>query len=297
MIYTLTFNPAIDYTLFADEFAIGKISRSKNEIFHFGGKGINVSLILKELGITSTALGFIAGFTGHAIKEGISCAEIKTDFIELEQGLSRINVKIRSGAETDINANGPDISQKDIEKLFDKLNALKDGDFLILAGSIPSSLPQDIYEKILKNLKDKNINFVIDAEKDLLLNTLKYKPFLIKPNINELEDIFEVTITNKTDALKYAHKLHEMGAQNVLVSMGIDGAVLVDKNQKEYTENAVGTIFKNSVGAGDSMVAGFIAGYIENEDFQYALKLGTAAGGATACAIGLATREEILNLL
>lgn len=297
MIYTLTFNPAIDYTLFADKFNIGEISRSYSELFHIGGKGINVSLILKELGISSTALGFIAGFTGEAIKNGIACDKIKPDFIELEKGQSRINVKIRSGVETDINANGPEISERDIEKLFNKLNTLNEGDFLILAGSIPSSLPQNIYEKILERLKNKNIYFVIDAEKELLLNTLKYKPFLIKPNINELEDIFSVTITDKADALKYARKLSDLGARNVLVSMGGEGAVLLDENKNEHQAYAVGTAFKNSVGAGDSMVAGFIAGYIKKGDYSYALKLGTAAGGATACCEGLATKEEIINLL
>ena len=297
MIYTLTFNPAIDYTLFADKFNIGEINRSKSELIHFGGKGINVSLILKELGISSTALGFIAGFTGEAIKNGIACDEIKPDFIELENGNSRINIKIRSGVETDINANGPEISERDIEKLFKKLNTLNEGDYLILAGSIPSSLPQNIYEKILEHLNNKSINFVVDAEKNLLLNTLKYKPFLIKPNINELEDIFSVTITNKAEALNYAHKLSDLGARNVLVSMGGEGAVLLDENKNEHQTYAVGTVFKNSVGAGDSMVAGFIAGYIQKGDYSYALKLGAAAGGATACSDGLATKEEILNLL
>lgn len=297
MIYTVTFNPAIDYVIHIKELNCGSILRAESESAYFGGKGINVSLILKELGVKSTAMGFIAGFTGKAIESGIASSELKTDFVLLEEGLTRINVKIRSGEETDINGNGPKISEKNIDTLFERLDALTEGDILVLAGSIPSTLPTDIYERIMKRLSDKGVRFVVDAEKDLLLNALKYKPFLIKPNLEELSAIFDTEIKDGEKALVYAAKLHDMGAANVLVSMGGKGAVLLDENREEHYMKPLGDEFVNSVGAGDSMVAGFIAGWLQEGDYSYALRLGAAAGGATAGSEGLAKKDQILKLL
>ncbi len=297
MIYTVTFNPAIDYVVHVSPFEIGNINRSDKETAFFGGKGINVSLILNELGLESTALGFIAGFTGKAIEQGIADKGIKSDFVHLNKGLTRINVKIRSNEETDINGMGPDIEKEEINKLFEKLESLKKGDTLVLAGSIPNSLPSDIYEKIMQRLFDKEIRFVVDATKDLLLNSLKYKPFLIKPNNDELGEIFSAEINTPEDSLKYAKKLQEMGAVNVLVSMGGKGAVLLDEFGDEYYMPAIEGKVVNTVGAGDSMVAGFIAGATKKSDYEYALKLGTAAGSATAFSEGLAEKPLIKRLL
>ena len=297
MIYTVTFNPAIDYLVYVPELKVGSIIRSEKEKVFCGGKGINVSLVLRELGIKSTAMGFIAGFTGSAIEQAIGGNEISTDFVHLNNGLTRINFKIRSGNETDINGQGPAISENDIKLLFDKLKRLKQGDTLVLAGSIPNTLPSDIYEKIMELLSETGIRFVVDATKDLLLNSLKYLPFLIKPNNDELGEIFGVKIDTPEDAILYAGKLRKMGAVNVLVSMGKNGAVLVDENGKEYYMPAVDGKVINTVGAGDSMVAGFLAGYAQESDYGYALKLGTAAGGATAFSEGLATRDEIFRLM
>ena len=297
MIYTVTFNPAIDYLVYVPELKVGSIIRSEKEKVFCGGKGINVSLVLRELGIKSTAMGFIAGFTGSAIEQAIGGDAISTDFVHLNEGWTRINVKIRSGYETDINGQGPAISENDIKLLFDKLKRLKQGDTLVLAGSIPNTLPSDIYEKIMELLSETGVRFVVDATKDLLLNSLKYLPFLIKPNNDELGEIFGVKIDTPEDAILYAGKLRKMGAVNVLVSMGKNGAVLVDENGKEYYMPAVDGKVINTVGAGDSMVAGFLAGYAQESDYGYALKLGTAAGGATAFSEGLATRDEIFRLM
>ena len=297
MIYTVTFNPAIDYLVYVPELKVGSIIRSEKEKVFCGGKGINVSLVLRELGIKSTAMGFIAGFTGSAIEQAIGGDEISTDFVHLNDGLTRINVKIRSGYETDINGQGPAISENDIKLLFDKLKRLKQGDTLVLAGSIPNTLPSDIYEKIMELLSETGIRFVVDATKDLLLNSLKYLPFLIKPNNDELGEIFGVKIDTPEDAILYARKLRKMGAVNVLVSMGKNGAVLVDETGKEYYMPAIDGKVINTVGAGDSMVAGFLAGYAQESDYGYALKLGTAAGGATAFSEGLASRDEIFRLM
>lgn len=297
MIYTVTFNPAIDYVVHIPELKSGSILRAEGESAYFGGKGINVSLILKELGIKSIAMGFSAGFTGKAIEDGIACEEIKTDFVRLKDGLTRINVKIRSGEETDINGHGPEIPNDAIEALFNKLDALQSGDMLILAGSIPSTLPDDIYERIMERLYKNGVMFVVDAEKDLLLNSLKYKPFLIKPNKEELGEIFSSEIKTADDALKYAARLQDMGAVNVLISMGGEGAVLLDENKSKHRMSALGDEFVNSVGAGDSMVAGFIAGYLKEKDYAFALRLGAAAGGATAASEGLGKKEKILKLL
>ena len=296
MIYTVTFNPAIDYVVRTEEMKVGVVNRTESEEIYFGGKGLNVSIILNELGIKSEALGFVAGFNGEAIENGMAKDGIKTDFIHLGNGFSRINVKIRSSFETEINGQGPEISEENIEELFKKLNKIQDGDTIVLAGSIPASLPSDIYERILEYLKNKKIRAIVDATGDLLMNVLKYKPFLIKPNNFELEEIFGVELKTAEDVSEYALKLKEMGAVNVLVSMAGDGAILADENGKIHACGVCSGTVKNSVGAGDSMVAGFIAG-CEKKSYEYALKLGTAAGGATAFSDGLAKKDLIYSLL
>lgn len=296
MVYTVTFNPAIDYVVHTGEMKLGATNRSEREEMYFGGKGINVSIVLRELGIKSKALGFTAGFTGEAIENGLADMGIDTDFVRLEKGNSRINVKIKSAEETELNGQGPDIDDKAIAALFEKLDKLSDGDTLILAGSIPPSLPSDIYERILERLSGKQIKVVVDATKDLLLNVLKYKPFLIKPNDHELGEMFGVELKTDDEIEKYARKLQDMGAVNVLISMAGDGAMLIDEFGKKHRCGVCRGTVKNSVGAGDSMVAGFTAGFI-NGDYEYALKLGTAAGGATAFSDGLATKEKISELL
>ncbi len=296
MIYTITFNPAVDYVVYTDELQVGKVNRSKSEEIYFGGKGINVSMVLNELGIRSKAMGFVAGFTGAAIEKGLTDAGIETDFVHLNKGFTRINVKIKSHAETELNGQGPEIPTEKLDELFDRLDGIKDGDGVILAGSIPSYLPSDIYERILERLKDRNIRAVVDATDDLLVNVLKYRPFLIKPNNFELGDIFGVTINTNEEIVKYAGKLKDMGAVNVLVSMAGDGAILLDEFGKTHVCGVCKGQVKNSVGAGDSMVAGFLAGCTKG-DYEYALKLGTAAGGATAFSDGLAKKDDIFKLL
>ncbi len=296
MVYTVTFNPAIDYVVHTDELVVGMTNRSKSEEMYVGGKGINVSMVLAELGIRSKALGFVAGFTGRAIEDGAKEKGVETDFVHLESGCSRINVKIKSGEETELNGQGPKIPNKAIEKLLGKLDKLEDGDVLVLAGSIPGTLPSDIYEKILARLSERKIKTVVDATKDLLLNVLKYKPFLIKPNNHELGEMFGVKLKTEDEIISYAKKLREMGAVNVLVSMAGDGAILVDEDGKVHKCGVCKGTVKNSVGAGDSMVAGFIAGSTKG-DYGYALKLGTATGGATAFSDELAKKEEIYELL
>lgn len=296
MVYTVTFNPAIDYVVHTGEMKLGATNRSEREEMYFGGKGINVSIVLRELGIDSKAFGFTAGFTGEAIEKGLADVGIDTDFVRLEKGNSRINVKIKASEETELNGQGPDIDDKAISALFEKLDKLSDGDTLVLAGSIPSSLPADIYERILERLSGRNIRAVVDATKDLLLNVLKYKPFLIKPNNHELGEMFGVTLNSDEEIETYARKLQEMGAVNVLVSMAGDGAILIDEYGKMHRCGVCKGVVKNSVGAGDSMVAGFTAGVL-NGDYEYALKLGTAAGGATAFSDGLATKEKITELV
>ena len=296
MIYTVTFNPAIDYIVHTGTMQVGQVNRSQGEELYFGGKGINVSFVLHELGLPSKALGFVAGFTGAAIEAGIQEQGIATDFVHLDSGFSRINVKIKSGEETELNGQGPNISEAAVAELFEKLNQLQDGDVLILAGSIPNTMPADSYEKILAHLSDKNIKVVVDATKDLLLKVLPYHPFLIKPNNHELGELFGVTLYSIEEIATYAKKLQEMGAQNVLISMAGDGALLIDETGKQHVCGVCKGTVKNSVGAGDSMGAGFVAGSMYG-DYEAALKLGTAAGGATAFSEGLAQRAEIERLL
>lgn len=296
MVYTVTFNPAIDYVVHTGEMKLGATNRSEREEMYFGGKGINVSIVLRELGIDSKALGFTAGFTGEAIERGLADMGIDTDFVRLATGNSRINVKIKASEETELNGQGPDIDDKAIATLFEKLDKLSSGDTLVLAGSIPASLPSDIYERILERLSGRDIRTVVDATKDLLLNVLKYKPFLIKPNNHELGEMFGVTLNSDREIETYARKLQKMGAVNVLISMAGDGAMLIDEYGNMHRCGVCKGVVKNSVGAGDSMVAGFTAGVI-NGDYEYALKLGTAAGGATAFSDGLASKEKITELV
>lgn len=297
MIYTVTFNPALDYVMTVNNLHTGKINRANSEQMNYGGKGINVSAILSRLKMENKALGFIAGFSGDKLTDMLNADGIDNDFVKLNNGFTRINVKIKSDNETDINANGPDIQKEDLAKLFEKLDALKQGDYLVLAGSIPKSLPDNIYENILERLKNRNIKFVIDATGDLLLNVLPYKPFLIKPNHHELGELFDVKIKEYDDIVKYSKLLQEKGAENVLVSWGKKGAVLLDSQGNTYQIGNVPGKIVSSVGCGDSMVAGFVAGYIEKNDYAYALKLGAACGNATAFSQSLATKEEIDAML
>ena len=297
MIYTVTFNPAIDYIVrMNDKLLPGMTNRSDSEDCYFGGKGINVSTILKNLGLESTALGFTAGFTGKAIEESVIGKGIIADFIHLDEGISRINVKIKGEAETEINAQGPKIPEDARNKLFDKVAALKDGDMIILAGSIPNSLPNDVYEKLIALVADKKVDVVVDATKDLLKNVLKYHPFLIKPNNHELGEMFGTVLKTDDELEVHAKKLQELGARNVLISMAGDGAMLISEDGQKFRIGVPKGKVRNSVGAGDSMVAGFIAGYHKYKSYEEALKMGTAAGSATAFSDDLATGEAILNL-
>lgn len=297
MIYTVTFNPAIDYVLHLDKLNVGEINRSDTEEIVNGGKGINVSTVLTNLGVDNIALGFCAGFTGDAIENGVRSSGVKTDFIHLKNGFSRINVKIRAEQDTDINGQGPSIEPGDIEKLYKKLDALKSGDVLVLAGSIPNTLPKDIYEKILERLDGRGIRFVVDATGQLLVNVLKYRPFMIKPNNDELSEIFGRQLESDEEIIEYAQKLRSMGAENVLVSMGGKGAILVTAEGCLKRGIPSCGVVKNTVGAGDSMVAGFLYGYLKTNDYEYALKTGTAAGSATAYTVGIASKEEIEYVL
>lgn len=298
MIYTVTLNPSIDYIVRLDELKTGITNRTTSEEYYIGGKGINVSCVLSELGIKSTALGFVAGFTGEAIEKGLKNPKITADFITLKSGISRINIKIKAGEETEINCQGPHIDEEELLNLFDKIDNIQSGDTLIVAGNIPNTLPDDVYERILERLEGKDVRIVVDATKKLLINSLKYKPFLIKPNRQELSEIFDTTVKTESDVVKYAQELQKMGAKNVLVSLGGDGALLVDEFGEVHKEGVIkGYKVLNTVGSGDSMVAGFVAGYIDKNDYSYALKLGSACGNATAFLNGLATKEKIEELL
>lgn len=293
MIYTVTLNPALDYVMKVGNIRFDDINRSEREEIYYGGKGINVSVILTRLGVENKALGFVGGFTGEKLYEMLKNDGIDCDFNTLKNGYTRINVKIKAQTELDVNAQGPAISREDIALLLEKLDEIKQGDYLVLAGSIPNTLPDDIYERILSRLDGRGINFVVDATGDLLKNVLKYQPFLIKPNHHELGDLFGVETKSEDDIVFYAKKLQEMGARNVLVSRAKDGATLIDEQGYVTTfENVEGELV-NSVGCGDSMVGGFLAGWIEKGDYSYALKLGAACGNATAFSQELATANEI----
>ena len=297
MIYTVTFNPSLDYIVDVTDFKTGVVNRTTGEKIFAGGKGINVSMVLKNLGMSNTSLGFTAGFTGNEIKRLLGKKGVNTDFIEVEDGISRINVKLRSNEESEINGQGPVITEDNIKKLYEKLDCLKESDVLVLAGSIPDVMPSSMYMDIMKHLEGRGINIVVDATRNLLTNVLAYKPFLIKPNNHELGEIFGVEITDKDDVIKYAKKLQEQGARNVLVSMAGDGAVLVAEDGSVYESEAPKGKVVNSVGAGDSMVAGFITGYLNTKDMEKAFRLGVAAGSASAFCSWLATRDEIVALL
>lgn len=296
MIYTVTFNPALDYILELDKLEIGKIQKSKTELILPGGKGINVSTVLTNLEIDNIALGYKAGFVGAELERLLRNMKVKTDFIDLEEGNSRINVKISGEEETAINTNGPKISENKILELLEKLKTLNENDYLVLSGSIPSSIKDDIYEKICSIVKKQNVKIVVDATKNLLVQALKYNPFLIKPNNEELGEIFGVEIHTKEDAYVYGKKLKEMGAQNVLVSMGKIGAALIDEAGQEYFIKSPEGKRVNTVGSGDSMVAGFIAGFLKYNNYNDALRMGVSAGSASALSKYLATKEEVYNL-
>ncbi|MCQ2513467.1 MAG: 1-phosphofructokinase [Ruminococcus sp.] len=297
MIYTVTLNPSIDYIVRLDELKSGITNRTIAEEYYYGGKGINVSCVLAELDLESTAFGFVAGFTGEAIEKGIRNDKIITDFIKLKDGISRINIKIKAGEETEINCQGPHIEDSELDRLIAKVERIADGDTIVIAGNVPNTMPDDVYERILERIKHKNVRIVVDATKKLLLNSLKYKPFLIKPNRQELSEIFGVEIQSEEDIEKYANSLQSMGAKNVLISLGGDGAMLIDEFGNKHKAGVLKGKVLNTVGSGDSMVAGFIAGYEKEKDYSYALKLGSACGNATAFLSGLATKEKINELL
>ena len=296
MIYTVTFNPSLDYIVSVDDFKLGLTNRTSSELILPGGKGTNVSTVLKNLGFESTALGFVAGFTGNEIVKRLNDMGIKSDFISIENGISRINLKLKSIDGTEINGAGPDISEEKVNKLMDKLNQLKEGDVLVLAGSIPSSMSDNIYRDIMADLKDRGVMIVVDATKDLLLNVLEYHPFLIKPNNHELGEIFDVKLTTREEVISYGRKLQEKGARNVLVSMAGEGAVLIAEDGQVFDAPAPKGKLINGVGAGDSMVAGFVAGWNEKQDYEYAFHMGVASGSASAFSENLATKEEIINV-
>ena len=298
MIYTVTFNPSLDYIVTVPGFTCGRTNRTVEEKIFPGGKGVNVSMVLKNLGIDSTALGFYAGFTGQELKRLMEQTGISADFIPVEDGITRINVKIRGEEESEINGQGPAIGKAEIAKLYEKLDSLTDGDTLILAGSIPGVMPQTMYSDIMEHLKNKKLNIVVDATRDLLVNVLCYHPFLIKPNNHELEEIFGVTMEEgKAEIARYAKKLQEKGARNVLVSMAGDGAVLVTETGEIYEAAAPKGKVVNSVGAGDSMVAGFLAGYFAENDYRAAFQMGLCTGSASAFSEELATKDTVEALL
>lgn len=293
MIYTVTFNPSLDYIVSMDDFKMGMTNRTTGEQIFPGGKGINVSIVLSNLGIENTALGFTAGFTGEQIEKEIQKMGLLTDFIHVDNGISRINVKLKDYDGTEINGMGPDIDSSCVEQLYQKLEKLGEGDTLVLAGSIPKCLPDSIYSDILERLQNKRVLFVVDATKELLLNVLQYQPFLIKPNNHELGEIFDVTLNTRESVVPHAKKLQEKGARNVLVSMAGEGAVLVDETGGVHMLAAPKGKLVNAVGAGDSMVAGFLAGWTQKKDYEHAFRMGISAGSASAFSEMLATKKEI----
>lgn len=298
MIYTVTFNPSLDYVVQVDDFAVGEINRTRTESIYPGGKGINVSLVLQNLGLPSVALGFTAGFSGAEIERLLQEAGCRCDFIAAKAGYSRINTKIISSAETALNGQGPQLSEAELAALFNKLRRLTQDDVLVLAGSIPTSLPDNIYEQILELLQPVGTRVVVDATGDLLLKVLKYRPFLIKPNHEELGEFFgRGPLLTEEEILAAAQRLQQQGARNVLVSRGANGALLLDENGKMHKQASPKGTLVNSVGAGDSMVAGFLAGYLQTQDYDAALRLGVAAGSASAFKAWLATREDVEKIL
>lgn len=297
MIYTVTLNPSIDYVVELHELTAGEIMRTKAEDLIFGGKGINVSSMLAQLGMKSTALGFIAGFTGEALEQGVAAMGIQPDFLRVEQGFTRINVKVHAQEESEINGQGPLIRSSHIEQLVKKLDRLKKDDILVLSGNVPASIPQDIYADIMQYLQGSGIRICVDARQESLMSTLVYHPFLIKPNHKELAEMFEVELSSREDLLVYAKELQAMGARNVLVSMAEQGALLLSETQEVYHTPACKGQVVNSVGAGDSMVAGFLYGYLRENSYAEALRYGTACGGASAFSKGIANKEKVAELL
>lgn len=293
MIYTITFNPALDYIIRVPDYKEGLVNRTSEEKILAGGKGINVSTVLKNLGFDNTALGFTSGFTGNILKEMLDELGVKSDFIPLDNGFTRINVKIKADCETEINGQGPKISNNAIEKLYEKLDKLENGDVLVLAGSIPNTLTDTIYCSIMERLQGKDLKIIVDATGKLLTDTLKFHPFLIKPNNFELSEIVGKELTTDDEIAEGAKKLREMGARNVLISMGGSGALLVTENGEVFRSDAPKGKVVNTTGAGDSMVAGFIAGYLENGDYNHALKMGLSSGSASAFSENLATGDEV----
>lgn len=297
MVYTVTFNPALDYVLRLDDFQTGMLNRTDSDEIQYGGKGVNVSTILKNLGVDNIALGFLAGFTGQALEDGLRQAGIRTDFIWLGQGLTRVNVKIKSSQETEINNRGPVIPEAALESLFQKLDRLEAGDILVLAGSIPAPKPELIYDRLLARLEGRGVLAVVDAAGDLLRAVLPHRPFLIKPNSLELGELFGRTLAADEEVLSCARQLQDQGARNVLVSMAGDGSILLDETGAHHRLGVPPGTVRNSVGAGDSMVAGFLAGWLEEGTYEAAHRMGAAAGSATAFSDCLATGEEIRALL
>lgn len=293
MVYTVTFNPSLDYIVSVDNFTLGMTNRTSSELMLPGGKGINVSIVLNNLGIDNTALGFVAGFTGEEIVRMLEAEGIHSNFVKLRHGNSRINLKVKNIDGTEINGQGPDIGKEQVQGLMEQLDAMSEEDVLVLAGSIPATMPDDIYQQIMKRLSGRNITIAVDATKDLLLNVLAYHPFLIKPNHHELGEIFDVELSEWNDVIPYAKKLQERGARNVLVSMGGKGAVLLAENGEVMAGEAAKGEVKNTVGAGDSMVAGYLAGWMKEKSYEEAFNMGLAAGGASACSEKLATGQEI----
>lgn len=297
VIYTVTFNPSLDYIVSVKDFRPGMTNRTSSELMLAGGKGINVSIVLGNLGIKSTALGFIAGFTGDEIVRRLHNSGINSEFIKINDGISRINIKLKSIDGTEINGQGPHIDSSHIEQLMNRLRRLESGDILVLAGSIPAGISDNIYKDIMDMLKDKGVQIVVDATSRLLTNVLEYKPFFIKPNQHELGDIFNVTLNTQEEVIPYALELKKMGAVNVCVSMGGKGAILVADDGNVYKAKAPDGILKNSVGAGDSLVAGFLSGWIEKKDYEYAFRKGVATGSASAFSERLATNGEVNGLI
>ena len=296
MIYTVTLNPSLDYIAECKDFTLGATNRTSSEIIYPGGKGINVSIVLSNLGDRTTALGFLAGFTGEHIDSLIKDMGISSRMIRLDEGMSRINLKLKSKEETELNGMGPNISIIDIARLYQKLESITEDDILVLAGSIPPSVSEGLYSDLMERLKETKIKIVVDATKDLLMNVLDKKPFLIKPNIHELGELFNAKLDSADEALPYALKLKEMGAVNVIISMGKDGAMMVDEYGNSYTMNSPEGKLVNSVGAGDSLVAGFLHKYLETGNYEEAFRYGVCTGSASAFSSALATKEEVEKL-
>lgn len=297
MIFTVTFNPSLDYIVRVDEMRLGTINRTNYEQLLPGGKGINVSIVLGNLGHPSRALGFSAGVTGVALEKLLADAGVDADLVHVKEGFTRINAKVKAVEETELNGQGPRIAPEDVDALFSKLDVLDQDDTLVISGSVPNTLPSDMYEQVMERLAGRGVRIVVDAERDLLTRVLPYRPFLVKPNNHELGDIFGVTLKTRDEVVPYARRMQEMGAQNVLVSMAGEGGVLVAADGQVYQSPAAKGTVVNSVGAGDSCVAGFLAGLMETGSYQTAFRMGLAAGSASAFSDHLATRPEVEDLM